>query len=164
MSKTENYTAKQTAAIISAYTDAPSDMSDESVKLRDAVIAELSETYGKPVRSIRSKLVNEKVYIAKQAKSKVTGEVPEKKEVMAERIVAAVGKVTIGDRTVSLNAESLAKANKSDLAILFHIFNSEIVDEAEAEAEADENVTDQDDISISGETADENDSQEDDES
>lgn len=135
MSKVENYTAEQTVAIVSAYMAAPTDMSDEAVKARDTVIAEMAKTYGKPVRSIRSKLVNEKVYIAKQAKSKVTGEVPEKKEVMAQRIVDAVGQVTIGDRTVSLNADSLAKANKSDLAILFHIFNSEILEDAEIEAE-----------------------------
>lgn len=137
MSKTENYTAEQTAEIVETYMAAPTDMSDESVKIRDAVIAEMAATHNKPIPSIRSKLVNEKVYIAKQIKSKVTGEAPEKKEVIAQRIVDAVGQVTIGDRTVSLNADSLAKANKSDLAILFHIFNSEIVEEAEAENEND---------------------------
>ena len=56
---------------------------------------------------------------------------PEKKEVIAARIVAAVGQVEIGDRMVSLNADSLAKANKSDLAILFHIFNAEILEDSE---------------------------------
>ena len=65
-------------------------------------------------------------------------ETAEKKEVIAQRIVDAVGQVTVGDRTVSLNPDSLAKANKSDLAILFHIFNSEILDESEDENDSQE--------------------------
>ena len=139
MAKTENYTDEQTAAIVSAYKAAGTDLTEEGYKARDAVVAELASEYGKEIRSIRSKLVNEQVYIPKQAKSKVTGDVPEKKDVIAQRIVDAVGIVEIGDRKVSLNADSLAKANKGDLAILFHIFNSEIVEEAEAdEAEQDE--------------------------
>ena len=143
MAKAENYSAEETAAIVAAYTAVGSDMTDEAIKARDAVIAELADEYGKPVRSIRSKLVNEKVYIAKQAKSKVTGEKPESKEIMAERLAAAVGIVTIGDRKVSLNPVSLAKMNKTDIAVLFHIFNTEIVEDSEIDADENDSQEDE---------------------
>jgi predicted transcriptional regulator len=96
--KAVNYTPEQTAQIISDY------QSGKSVEI-------IAENLGKTVRSIVAKLSREKVYIAKEYKSK-TGESPVKKDVHADAIGAIL-------RLPENDIESLTKANKNALKVIF---------------------------------------------
>lgn len=96
--KAVNYTPEQTAQIISDY------QSGKSVEI-------IAENVGKTVRSIVAKLSREKVYIAKEYKSK-TGESPVKKDVHADAIGAIL-------RLPENDIESLTKANKNALKVIF---------------------------------------------
>lgn len=145
MPKVVNYTPEQTLEIVETYTAAGDGMTKDDFDARDAIVKELAKSMKKEVRSIRSKLVNEDVYIARSTVSKVTGETPEKKEVIAARLVAAIGSVTIGGKVKNLNADSLAKANKSDLAILLHVFNEQIVEDAEMDEDENDSQEEQGD-------------------
>lgn len=129
--KVENYSADDTAKIVAAYEEAGTDLTEAGHNARAAVVEQLAKEYGKSVRSIRSKLVLEKVYIKRGTTSAVTGEKPEKKEVIAENLVKAFGSRMVDGELVKLSADSLAKANKQDLAVLFHYFNSEIVEDSD---------------------------------
>ena len=96
--KTINYTPEQTAQIISDY------QSGLSVEI-------IADNVGKTVRSIVAKLSREKVYIAKEYKSK-TGETPVKKDIHADAIGAIL-------RLPENDIESLTKANKNALKVIF---------------------------------------------
>ena len=96
--KTINYTPEQTAQIISDY---QSGLSVESI----------ADNLGKTVRSVVAKLSREKVYIAKEYKSK-TGETPVKKDIHADAIGAIL-------RLPENDIESLTKANKNALKVIF---------------------------------------------
>ena len=96
--KTINYTPEQTAQIISDY---QSGLSVESI----------ADNIGKTVRSVVAKLSREKVYIAKEYKSK-TGETPVKKDIHADAIGAIL-------RLPENDIESLTKANKNALKVIF---------------------------------------------
>ena len=89
--KNINYTPEQTAQIIADY------QAGLSVEI-------IAENLGKTVRSIVAKLSREKVYIAKEYKTK-NGLSPIKKDVHADFIGEALG-LTESD------TESLTKANK----------------------------------------------------
>jgi hypothetical protein len=70
--KTPNYTEELTAAIVDRYT------AGESVE-------DIAESIGKPVRSVRAKLVREGVYVAaEKPKAAVKDEGPTKKELLRE--------------------------------------------------------------------------------
>ena len=99
--KTVNYTAEQTAEMVSAYVANPS----------QETIAMFAEKFGKSVRSIVAKLSREKVYQAKSYETK-TGEKPVKKDSMAD----AIGSVL---KLTEAETESLTKANKTALAKIF---------------------------------------------
>lgn len=96
--KTVNYTPEQTQKMINDY------QSGVSVEI-------IAENLGKTVRSIVAKLSREKVYIAKEYKSK-TGETPIKKDVHADAIGAIL-------RLPENDIESLTKANKNALKVIF---------------------------------------------
>ena len=96
--KNINYTPEQTAQIIADY------QAGLSVEI-------IAENVGKTVRSIVAKLSREKVYIAKEYKSK-TGETPIKKDVHADAIGAIL-------RLPENDIESLTKANKNALKVIF---------------------------------------------
>ena len=96
--KTVNYTPEQTAQIIADY------QAGLSVEI-------IADNLGKTVRSIVAKLSREKVYIAKEYKSK-TGETPVKKDVHADAIGAIL-------RLPENDIESLTKANKNALKVIF---------------------------------------------
>ena len=96
--KTINYTPEQTAQIISDY------QSGLSVEI-------IAENLGKTVRSIVAKLSREKVYIAKEYKTK-NGLSPIKKDVHADAIGAIL-------RLPENDIESLTKANKNALKAIF---------------------------------------------
>ena len=96
--KTINYTPEQTAQIISDY------QSGLSVEI-------IAHNLGKTVRSVVAKLSREKVYIAKEYKTK-TGESAIKKDTHADAIGAIL-------RLPENDIESLTKANKNALKVIF---------------------------------------------
>jgi len=97
--KTVNYTAEQTAVLVSRYVD-------------DKMTVEaLAEQFGKSVRSIVAKLSREGVYQKKAYVSK-TGEPVQKKDETADAIGAIL-------RLSEADTDSLAKANKRALRAIF---------------------------------------------
>jgi len=96
--KTINYTPEQTAQIISDYQNGVS-------------VESIADNLGKTVRSIVAKLSREKVYIAKEYKTK-TGESVIKKDTHADAIGAIL-------RLPENDIESLTKANKNALKVIF---------------------------------------------
>jgi hypothetical protein len=96
--KNINYTPEQTAQIIADY------QAGLSVEI-------IAENLGKTVRSIVAKLSREKVYIAKEYKTK-NGLSPIKKDVHADAIGAIL-------RLPENDIESLTKANKNALKVIF---------------------------------------------
>jgi hypothetical protein len=96
--KNVNYTPEQTAQIIADY------QAGLSVEI-------IAENLGKTVRSIVAKLSREKVYIAKEYKTK-NGLSPIKKDVHADAIGAIL-------RLPENDIESLTKANKNALKAIF---------------------------------------------
>jgi hypothetical protein len=102
--KAPNYSPEQTAQIVADYQ-------------AGVTVEQIAQTMGKTVRSIVAKLSREKVYIAKEYKTK-NGEAPVKKDVHADFIGAALN---LSENDI----ESLTKANKSALrAIEVFIRNS----------------------------------------
>lgn len=99
--KQVNYTAEQTAEMVSAYVANPT---QETVAL-------FAEKFGKSVRSVVAKLSREGCYKAKTYETK-NGEKPVKKDSMADAI-GAVLKLTEAE------TESLTKANKTALVKIF---------------------------------------------
>jgi hypothetical protein len=96
--KSINYTTEQTQKMVSDY------QNGLSVEI-------IADNMGKTVRSIVAKLSREKVYIAKEYKSK-TGETPVKKDAHADAIGAIL-------RLPENDIESLTKANKNALKVIF---------------------------------------------
>lgn len=102
--KTVNYTPEQTARMVADY------QAGTSVEM-------LAETFGKTVRSVVAKLSREKVYIAKEYKTK-SGETPIKKDVHADFIGEMLG-------LTEADTESLTKANKVALAKIADFIKAE---------------------------------------
>ena len=96
--KNINYTPEQTAQIIADY------QAGLSVEI-------IAENLGKTVRSVVAKLSREKVYIAKEYKTK-NGESAIKKDIHADAIGAIL-------RLPENDIESLTKANKNALKVIF---------------------------------------------
>ena len=96
--KAVNYTAEQTAVMVSDY---QSGVGVEQIAL----------SLGKSVRSVVAKLSREKVYVAKTYTTK-TGEAVAKKDAVAD----AIGAVLM---LTEAETESLTKANKTALAKIF---------------------------------------------
>ena len=96
--KNINYTPEQTAQIIADYQAGFS-------------VENIAENLGKTVRSVVAKLSREKVYIAKEYKTK-TGESAIKKDAHADAIGAIL-------RLPENDIESLTKANKNALKVIF---------------------------------------------
>ena len=96
--KTINYTAEQTVKMVFDYQNGVS-------------VENIADNLGKTVRSVVAKLSREKVYIAKEYKSK-TGETPVKKDIHADAIGAIL-------RLPENDIESLTKANKNALKVIF---------------------------------------------
>lgn len=97
-SKTVNYTPEQTAQMVADYQAGVS-------------VETIAENVGKTVRSVVAKLSREKVYIAKEYKTK-TGESVVKKDTHADAIGAIL-------RLPENDIESLTKANKNALKAIF---------------------------------------------
>ena len=113
--KAVNYTAEQTAAMLAAYTAAP------TVETVEKIAADL----GKSVRSIVAKLSREGVYKKKEYKTK-NGEAVVKKDEAADEIGAILG-------MAENDVDSLTKANKTALKMILEALK--VKAEAEAEAE-----------------------------
>jgi predicted transcriptional regulator len=102
--KAPNYSPAQTAQIVAQYQSG-------------IPVEQIAEMMGKTVRSIVAKLSREKVYVAKEYKTK-NGEAPVKKDVTADFIGATLN---LSENDI----ESLTKANKTALrAIEMFIRNS----------------------------------------
>ena len=97
-SKNVNYTPEQTLKMVSDYQNGVS-------------VETIADNLGKTVRSVVAKLSREKVYIAKEYKTK-TGESVIKKDAHADAI-GAILKMPEND------IESLTKANKNALRVIF---------------------------------------------
>ncbi len=130
--KVENYTPQETQEIVEAYTDCGTEITESAHDKRAQVVKDLAAKFGKSERSIRSKLVTqkdadgEKIYIARAKVSGVTGEKPEKKEVLAARLAAAT--------PFQVRADSLEKMNKDTIQAYLTYFNAQIVDEVTPDA------------------------------
>lgn len=112
-----NYTKEQTTALIAGYEALDTfDARDEYFKANEMSTDKENILAGKTVRSQRSKLVNENVYIKKTAVSAVTGASPAKKEAMAQQLVDLAGvNIDAEGKQTRLNAESVEKMNKLDI-------------------------------------------------
>ena len=102
--KAPNYSPEQTAQIVADYQAGVS-------------VEQIAQAMGKTVRSIVAKLSREKVYIAKEYKTK-NGETPIKKDVHADFIGSALG---LSENDV----DSLTKANKTALAKIADFIRAE---------------------------------------
>ena len=96
--KAVNYTPEQTAKMVADYS-------------AGVTVETIAESMGKTVRSVVAKLCREKVYKAKEYKTK-TGEAVVKKDAHADAI-GAILKMPEND------IESLTKANKNALRAIF---------------------------------------------
>jgi hypothetical protein len=102
--KTVNYTPEMTQKMVADYTAGVS-------------VEKIAEELGKTVRSVVAKLSREKVYKAKEYKTK-TGETPIKKDAHADFIGQALG-------LSEADADSLTKANKTALAKIADFIKAE---------------------------------------
>ncbi len=102
--KTVNYTPEMTSKMVADYTAGVS-------------VEKIAEELGKTVRSVVAKLSREKVYKAKEYKTK-TGETPIKKDAHADFIGQALG-------LTEADADSLTKANKTALAKIAEFIRAE---------------------------------------
>lgn len=104
MSKKANYTPEQAAQLVEAYSEA------DTQEQREHVVMQYAALYGKPLQSIRAKLVSEGVYVKKEYQTK-TGDKPEAKSAIVADIANFLG--------VSVEVvESLEKANKRALDLI----------------------------------------------
>ena len=112
-SKTVNYTEEMVDKIISMYEDLGNDG-----------MAEIAEAVGRPVRSVRSKLVREGVYVATpKAVKAAKAEGPTKKELLNEL-----------ENLVSFDVTGLMGATKAAIADVIAL--AQLQGDAEANAEA----------------------------
>jgi len=106
--KAVNYTAEQTATLVTRYT------------AEGASVEDLAKEFGKSVRSIVAKLSREKVYKKKEYVTK-TGEKSVKKDETADKIGAILG-------LAENDIESLTKANKTALKAILSAISNEDAD------------------------------------
>ena len=110
------YTEAVVADVVERYTD----VTAESYETRTKMVEELAEEYGVSVASMRSKLVAEKVYVAK---AKAEGSDSTSKDAYAKALSAIVG----------VELKSVSKATKTDLkAIVDYITLASAVADADA--------------------------------
>lgn len=102
--KAVNYTPEQTAKMVADYAEG-------------VTVETIAKELGKTVRSVVAKLSREKVYKAKEYKTK-TGETPVKKDAHADYIGEALG-------LTEADTESLTKANKVALAKIADFIKAE---------------------------------------
>lgn len=112
-----NYTAEMVAQAVSMYND----LGNEGMET-------IAETLGRSVRSVRSKLVREGVYVAPVKPTKVAVDTgPTKKELLNEL-----------DALVSFDVTGLMPATKETISALIAEIRSLQLEGEDAEAEADE--------------------------
>ena len=105
--KTVNYTPEQTTQMVADYQSG-------------VTVEQIALNLGKTVRSVVAKLSREKVYVAKEYKTK-TGEAVVKKDSVADGIGAILS-------LTESEIESLTKANKTALTKIFSaLANSKLV-------------------------------------
>ena len=141
--KVANYSTAAALDIQKRYTAVDSaDLSESAHNKRAAIVDELAKEYKPELtpdqgkRSIRSKLVSLKCYVARKKVSEVTGKTAEKKDVMAVHLAAAFGSIEIDGKMRSLSAASLEKMNKPEIDILTFYFNQKILEAVEMDVES----------------------------
>ena len=120
---TFEYTDEMTARVVDAYVEAVEAGLDYDA--RKAVVQSLADELETSEASVRSKLVSEKVYVAKET-AKASGAKDSKDK---DAYVKALRAVT------ALELKSIDKATKADVKALF-----EFITQASAQAEADASV------------------------
>jgi hypothetical protein len=104
--KTVNYTAEMVERMVSMYE-----------QLGNEGLDEIAQTLGRPVRSVRSKLVREGVYVAAPVKAKAKREEgPTKKELLNEL-----------ETLVSFDVNGLTGATKEAIAAVIALAQSQVV-------------------------------------
>ena len=109
--QTQNYTDEQLKEMVAEYTAVPTDETHE--EQRAAVVKMLADKFGKGEQSIRQKLVQADVYIAKVPKNKA-GKKAETKQAVATEIGNIVG-------MPESYAESLTLAGKPALQMVRNV-------------------------------------------
>lgn len=137
--KTPNYTEAQVERMREVYTP----VQGESEETRKAIVAELAVEFGKKPRSVIAKLSNIGIYVSKTKVSTVTGAEPAKKLAIATELVDLVTENVDFPENVSRPvAETLEKANKTDLSGLMFAFRQLIGPETEETEETEIPATD----------------------
>lgn len=143
--KTPNYTPEMVATMYDIYIEAR----DGDQETRDAAVAEICETVGREKKSVVSKLsrmtvagTDTQLYVPKAKVSTVTGETAKKKDALGVELAGLVNPVipaeVNGNTVPRVNAENLAKLNKTDIQglILFARMYATLANpETEAETE-----------------------------
>jgi hypothetical protein len=127
--KKVNYTPAQSEDIKARYVAGGNETTSSAFDARDEIVRELAAEY-KPeltekqgIRSIRSKLSNMKVYIARSTVSGVTGKSPAKKDAMSAALIEAAGDTSMVSKS-PLNAVSIEKMNKTEIDVLTMQFDA----------------------------------------
>ena len=93
-----------------------------------ALARDYAEKFGKKPRSLIAKLSREGVYVARARVSKVTGEKPVKKDVIAEMMTEEARNAGV----VLVSAEKLNKTDAANLLAFFREYNGTETPEVEA--------------------------------
>ena len=130
MAKTPNYTDVQVARLQEVYNPSASEVE------RKAMVASLASELDRKPNSIIAKLVNMELYVAKpKAVSAVTGMEAQKKDALSNRVSDLIeANFERPEKVAAINTDTLAKANKTDLALLVRVLEfafPEIEEEAE---------------------------------
>jgi hypothetical protein len=119
MAKTENFTPEMVDTLTADYMS----VRGEDYDTRAEMVKDLAARFEKNERQIRAKLsrmtvpgTDEQLYLRKETVSKVTGGPPEKKIELAEKLVAMTDP--------KINAENVAKLNKTDIVRLIAAFET----------------------------------------
>ena len=133
MAKAPNYSPEATELAVGMYLG----VRDESEERRNEVVMEIADLLQKDVRSVRAKLSRERmedgssVYVPKVKVSKVTGEEPAKKAELAARLISVTGV-----DANKVDAERVAKMNKTDITAFIAAFEALTVAAEDADAES----------------------------
>jgi hypothetical protein len=117
MAKTPNYTVAQVERMTEVYR--PTATESE----RKVQVTTLATEFDKKPNSIIAKLVNMDLYVRKpKTVSAVTGMEAQKKDALADRVSEIIEEnFERPEKVAPINPDTLAKANKTDLALLIRV-------------------------------------------
>ena len=119
--KAPNFTVEQVDRLREVY--GASVEANDDYDARKVVVESLAAEFDKKPNSIIAKLSNMDIYVSKvKAVSAVTGMMAQKKDAMAERVSELIeANYERPDKVGPINPETLAKSNKTDLALLIRV-------------------------------------------